>query len=268
MTIVGELATRRSGALHCWSTIPAREAIVYATDVEPINRALFAHTSSLTDTPTGPGDPYYFPKIGYPINALKKANVLVKQLGGSNIKLLCQNVLQVEETDDALQSEWGKAGIQTTIEAQDQPTYVQDAKAGKWEAEISDPGTWDPAIGFGLPFDFGSKGILSGIRDQNWVQAASGPLTESIGHGDYAKNIFTYMNANQYCVMVFVGTLFTLTAKDVTFSTNNLGLFAPPLQSYYETLAYTSSTRADLSKQRLRGGQTHGSSWQSVVRLQ
>ncbi|MGH9044165.1 MAG: ABC transporter substrate-binding protein, partial [Acidimicrobiales bacterium] len=228
-----------------FNNIKAREAIAYATDPAAISKALFAGTASLTQSPTGPGGLFYEPVVpGYRTYDLKKAKALVKQLGGSlNVTLLSQNGLQTQEIDEALQSQWAQAGIHTTIEAKDISTMVQNHIQGAWELQQSNPGSYDPATGFGLAFDFGSKGILSGERDKNldaMIQAASEPLTMSARSADY-KKIFKYMAQNEYAVMLFNTVLFTLTAKNVTFSTDKLGLFAPPLQAYYETLAYTSS---------------------------
>ncbi|MGH9044094.1 MAG: ABC transporter substrate-binding protein [Acidimicrobiales bacterium] len=227
-----------------FNNLVAREAIAYATQPEPINRALFANTATVTQTPTGPGSPFYFPTVpGYRGYNLKKAKALVKQLGGLTVSILSQNDLQTQQVDEALQSEWAKAGIHTTIEAKDMGTYIQNVLANKWQIEVSNAGSFDPAVGFGLAFDFGSKGILSGVRDPNFdamLQAASEPLDQKARHADYAR-IFKYMSDKQYYVGLWVGSLFTLTAKNVTFSTKYLGLFAPPLQAYYETLAYTNS---------------------------
>ncbi|MGH9044333.1 MAG: ABC transporter substrate-binding protein [Acidimicrobiales bacterium] len=228
-----------------FNNIAAREAIAYATNPEAINKALYASTATLTESPLGPGSPFWEQKVpGYRAYNLKKAKALVKQLGGSlNVTLLSLNDLVTQETDEALQSQWAQAGIHTTIEAKDQGTYIQNVLGGKWQTEIADPGSYDPAVGFGMAFDFGSKGILSGVRDAHLdalIEQASEPLDQKTRIADYDA-IYKYISDNEYGVMLYIPTGFTLTAKNVTFSTQKLGLFAPPLQSYYETLAYTNS---------------------------
>ncbi|MGH9044231.1 MAG: hypothetical protein ACRDVP_05245 [Acidimicrobiales bacterium] len=142
-----------------------------------------------------------------------------------------------------MQSEWARAGIHTTIEAKDMGTYVQNVLANSWQAEVASPGSWDAGVGFGISFDFGSKGILSGVRDpklDDMIQGAVEPQDQSVRAADY-NAIYKYLSDKEYGVMLFAPALFTLTAKNVTFSTKYLGLFAPPLQSYYDSLAYTTS---------------------------
>ncbi|MGH9045257.1 MAG: ABC transporter substrate-binding protein [Acidimicrobiales bacterium] len=224
-----------------FNNIKARDAIAYATNVPVLNKALFDGQAAPSQAPLGPGSTFWEKTVpGTRTYNLAQAKALVKQLGHLNVNLLSMNGVTNVELDDALQSQWKRAGITTTISAEDETTMLTDVTDNKWQIAISDPGSEDPGVGFGIYFQFGSNGFNSGVKDPHldaMLQSALEPLTFKARLADYDA-IYKYISDKEYGIMLFVTPLFTLTTKSVTFSTSGLGLFAPPLQTYYETLAY------------------------------
>ena len=149
-----------------FNNILAREAIYYATDFTPILQHIFSNLYPQTQSFTGPGGLCYQPKVpGYRTYDLAKAKALVKQVGGINVDLGTINILVAKETTEALQTEWAKAGIKTTIHAYDLATLIQQFVSHKWQAMIQTAGSYDPAAGVGVGFRFSSLSPFSGVHD-------------------------------------------------------------------------------------------------------
>lgn len=207
-----------------FNNVLAREAIYYATDSAPLDKHLFGNHYSLTESPTGPAGLFYEPKVpGYRSYNLPKAKALVKQLGGMHITLGTINLLLANETDEALQSEWKQAGITATLSSYNLPSLVGQFRSGNWQAMLQTAGDYDPALGVGVGFRFGSASPFSGVHDpklQSYLDAATSTINMSQRAADY-KQAFKYMSDQAYAVFMFNVPIYNI-------STNKVTGFKPP----------------------------------------
>jgi peptide/nickel transport system substrate-binding protein len=187
-TVVNQLSTspydlQLNTAIPPFNNIKAREAIYYATDIQPIVSHIFDNLYPLTQSFTAPGGICYQPKVpGYRTYDLAKAKALVKQLGGLTVNLGTINILVAKETTQALQTEWAKAGIKTTISSYDLGPLIQQFTGKKWQAMVQTAGAYDPAAGVGVGFRFSSVSPFSGVHDpklDSLLNQASGTLDMS-----------------------------------------------------------------------------------------
>jgi peptide/nickel transport system substrate-binding protein len=187
-TVVNQLSTspydlQLNTAIPPFNNIKAREAIYYATDIQPIVSHIFDNLYPLTQSFTAPGGICYQPKVpGYRTYDLAKAKALVKQLGGLTVNLGTINILVAKETTQALQTEWAKAGIKTTISSYDLGPLIQQFTGKKWQAMVQTAGAYDPAAGVGVGFRFSSLSPFSGVHDpklDSLLNQASGTLDMS-----------------------------------------------------------------------------------------
>jgi peptide/nickel transport system substrate-binding protein len=202
-----------------FNNIKAREALYYATNASAIDKHLFGDRYSLTDSPTGPGGLFYQPKVpGYRTYDLKKAKALVKQLGGLHVDLGTINVLQEIEIDEALAAQWQQAGITSSLSQYNLTAIIGQFRANSWQAMDQAAGNYDPALGIGVGFRFGSASAFSGVHDPNlqalW-DAATSTINTSQRAADYRK-AFKYMSDQAYAVFLFNIPVFELYAKNVT----------------------------------------------------
>jgi peptide/nickel transport system substrate-binding protein len=188
-----------------FNDIRARQAIYYATDFKPILAHIFGNLYPEVQGFTGPGGICYQPKVpGYPTYNLAKAKALVKQLGGLTVHLGTINVLVAKETMQALQTEWAKAGIKTTIASWDLGPLIQQFTSGKWQAMIQTAGAYDPAAGVGVGFRFSSQSPFSGVHDPHLdalLNAAAGTL-------DMSQRCKLYGQAAQYIAQKAYGPFY------------------------------------------------------------
>jgi peptide/nickel transport system substrate-binding protein len=187
-TVVNQLSTspydlQLNTAIPPFNNIKAREAIYYATDIQPIVSHIFDNLYPLTQSFTAPGGICYQPKVpGYRAYDLAKAKALVQQLGGLTVNLGTINILVAKETTQALQTEWAKAGIKTTISSYDLGPLIQQFTGKKWQAMVQTAGAYDPAAGVGVGFRFSSLSPFSGVHDpklDSLLNQASGTLDMS-----------------------------------------------------------------------------------------
>jgi len=149
-----------------FNNILAREAIYYATDFTPILQHIFNNLYPAVQGFTGPGGLCYQQNVaGYRGYDLAKAKALVQQVGGINIDLGTINILVAKETTEALQTEWAKAGIKTTLHAYDLATLIRTFTSKKWQAMVQTAGAYDPAAGVGVGFRFSSMSPFTGVHD-------------------------------------------------------------------------------------------------------
>jgi peptide/nickel transport system substrate-binding protein len=173
----------------------AREAIYYATDTESIRTKLFQNKYEITQSFTGPGGLFYHQKVpGYKTYDLDKAKQLVKELGGLEVTLGTIKVLVAEQTIRALQSQWEKAGIKTTIRSYDLAGLIQAFQSQKWQAMLQTAGSWDPAGGVGVAFRFFSQSPFSGTHDKK----LDGLLFGAAATTDKAERDKGYLAAAKY----------------------------------------------------------------------
>jgi len=192
-------------AIPPFNDIRAREAIYYATNVAEINRAIFQGQFQPTQSFTGPGGLFYMPKVkGYPGYDLAKAKALVKQLGGLDVHLGTINVLVAQETIQALQTQWAKAGIKTTIDSYDLAALISQFQSGKWQAMLQTAGAFDPAVGVGVGFRFSSQSPFSGVHDPHLDDL----LNQAASTLDMNVRAKYYREAAEYIAQKFYGPFF------------------------------------------------------------
>jgi peptide/nickel transport system substrate-binding protein len=209
-TVVNQLSTspydlQLNTAIPPFNNVKARQAIYYATDFAPILQHIFNNLYPPTQSFTGPGGICYQPKVpGYPAYDLAKAAALVKQLGGLSVNLGTINVLVAKETTQALQTEWAKAGIKTTIGSYDLASLIQQFTGKKWQAMIQTAGAYDPAAGVGVGFRFASQSPFSGVHDPHLDSL----LNQASGTLDMGTRCRLYGQAAQYIAQKFYGPFY------------------------------------------------------------
>ena len=183
----------------------AREAIYHATDVEAIGSGLFKDKYPIVQSFTGPGGLFYNADVpGYPSYDLEKAKQLVQELGGLEVKLGTINVLVARQTIEVLQSQWEKAGIQTTIESYDLARLIEEF-AGPWQAMLQTAGAWDPATGVSVEFRFGTESPFTGVKDpelDKLMADAAGELDEERREELY-NQVGEYISEKAYAPFMF-----------------------------------------------------------------
>lgn len=209
-----------------FNDIRARMAIYYATDFTPILQHIFDNLYPQTQSFTAPGGICYQPKVpGYPTYNLAKAKALVKQLGGLTVNLGTINVLVAKETTQALQTEWAKAGIKTSISAWDLGPLIAQFTGGKWQAMVQTAGAYDPAVGVGVGFRFNSKSPFSGVHDPHLDSL----LAQAAGTLDMTQRCNLYGQAAQYIAQKAYGP-FYFSFAPANIAANNVhgpGLTSP-----------------------------------------
>ena len=177
-----------------FNDIKAREAIYYATNVEAIRQGLFKGNYPASQTFTADGGLFHHPTIpGYRTYDLDKAKALVQQLGGLTVDLGTLNAYVANQVNTALQTQWEAAGIKTTIHSEQLTGLIQNFNGGKWQAMLQTAGAWDPAVGLGVGFRFGTKSPFSGISDPT----IDGLLQQASQSTDAAKRDALYLQVGQ-----------------------------------------------------------------------
>jgi peptide/nickel transport system substrate-binding protein len=144
----------------------AREAIYYATNVDAIRQGLFKGAYPASQSFTADGGLFHHPSVpGYRTYDLDKAKALVQQLGGLTVDLGTLKAYVADQVNTALQTQWEAAGIKVTIHSEQLAGLVQNFIGGKWQAMLQTAGAWDPAVGVGVGFRFGTMSPFSGISD-------------------------------------------------------------------------------------------------------
>lgn len=205
-----------------FNNILAREAVYYATDVQAIDKGLGGGAYPISESPTGPDGLFYEPKVpGYRTYDPAKAKALVKQLGGLSFNLgTIDETLEVE-VDEALQAQWAKAGIKTSLSSYGLEPLVASFSSDKWQAMLQSTGDTDPALGIGLSARFLSNGAFSGIHDP----ALDALINEAADTDSMAARTklydeaFAYIAQKAYAPFLFTVPLFyTVTSRSVSGS--------------------------------------------------
>src|SRR5262245_22026619 len=143
-----------------------RDAISYATNVDAIRQGLFKGAYPATQSFTADGGLFHHATIpGYKTYDLDKAKATVQQLGGLTVDLGTLSAYVADQVNTALQTQWQAAGIKVTIHSEQLQGLVQNFVGGKWQAMLQTAGAWDPAVGVGVGFRFGTTSPFSGISD-------------------------------------------------------------------------------------------------------
>jgi peptide/nickel transport system substrate-binding protein len=196
----------------------AREAIYYATDTEAIRTKLFKNKYTVTQSFTGPGGLFYHQKVpGYRTYDLDKAKQLVKELGGLKVDLGTIKVLVAEQTIRALQSQWEKAGIDTTIHSYDLAGLIQAFQSKKWQGMLQTAGSWDPAAGVGVAFRYSSMSPFSGTKDKklDGLFAAAAATTDKAERDKRYLAAAKYISDQAYSPFMFAFAPATVVTKNV-----------------------------------------------------
>ncbi|MBO0692713.1 MAG: ABC transporter substrate-binding protein, partial [Acidimicrobiaceae bacterium] len=169
----------------------AREAIYYATNPAPINKALLQGQGVLTQSLTGPQSLFFEPKVpGYRSYNLAKAKAAVKKLGGLKVTLLAPTNPINTQILTALKAEWSQAGIQTTLDSEQLAVYINREAHNQWQAGLQSVGGLDPALGFSLSFRFLSDGPFTGVKNpalDKLINAGSSELNPERRVGTYRQ---------------------------------------------------------------------------------
>lgn len=184
----------------------AREAIYYATDVDAINKGLFGGSYEASQMFTAPGGLFNHSEVpDYRTYDLKKAAKIVKSLGGLEVTL--GTIASPVSTDviTALQSQWEKAGIKTTIQSYGVPALLQEYKVGEWDAMLRVVGGWDPAAGLGVSGYFASTGKYSGVDDPKLddLLKEAGTATDSAKRDELYFEAGKLMSSEAYAPFLF-----------------------------------------------------------------
>jgi peptide/nickel transport system substrate-binding protein len=218
-----------------FNNILAREAIYYATDPGPINRALYNGKATPTQSLRAPGELFYEPKVpGYRTYDLAKAKALVKQLGGLSIVV---NASPPTSLATALMSEWARAGIKSTLNLVTFAQSLQNYRANNWELSSGGGGGYDPGILLGLPFYFESTAPFTGVHDPVLDQL----IHEGVSVGSLQaraaiyRKIYKYISDKAYAPVLFFAPLYNVTVHNVT----GPGLTTPGPEVFWEDVKLT-----------------------------
>jgi peptide/nickel transport system substrate-binding protein len=201
-----------------FNNILAREAIYYATNPEPINRAVAAGQGLPAESPTGPTSLYYEQKVpGYRTYNLKKAKALVHQLGGLTVDLGTIQAADTEEMVEALQGEWKQAGITTHLAFEPFEAWEETFRSHNWEAELSASGGFDPALA-SLSFSFSSTSPNSGVNDPtlNGLIAQGVQTVNTAEQTKIYTKIWKYISDKAYMIFLFGLPYYNVTERQVT----------------------------------------------------
>lgn len=173
----------------------AREAIYYATDVGAISKGLFHGRDHLSQSFTAKGGMFFHDTVeGYRTYHPEKARALVKQMGGLKVTLSTLRSPMAEQILTALQTQWQAAGIETRIETHDIGTLIESLTSGSWQSMLQFAGSFDPDVGSGLRFRFGSTSPFSGVSDPTLDQM----MHAAIGTVDMAQREELYRDISRY----------------------------------------------------------------------
>jgi peptide/nickel transport system substrate-binding protein len=178
-----------------FSNKQAREAIYLATDVQAISNGLFGSGNPTSQSFTAEGGLFFHNTVpGYRTFDRSKAKALVSQLGGLQVTIGALRSPLTEQYLTALQTQWKAAGIDAHIEVYDIGTMAKKFLGGSWQAMLQTMGSYDPGVGVGLRFRFGSASAFSGVSDPT----LEGKLNAALESIDPAKREEMYRDISRY----------------------------------------------------------------------
>jgi peptide/nickel transport system substrate-binding protein len=179
----------------------AREALYYATDVDAIRQGLFDNLYPAAQSFTAAGGLFHHAEVpGYRTYDLERARSIVNELGGMSVKLATLKSFVAEQVITALQSQWRKAGIDTTIELYEFGTLLEAFQKGQWQAMLQTAGSYDPEAGVSVSFRFDSKTEFSGVQDarlDEMLAKAAAAVDVNVRDGLYVE-IAKYISDKAY----------------------------------------------------------------------
>lgn len=204
-----------------FNSYKAREALISASNMQPIMSSLTKNTGNLTQSPSSPGSVVYEPQVpGYPTYNLAKAKSLVKQLGGLNVALYTSSAPIQLQASEALQAEWKAAGIKSTLVQMSTLQAILNAfKSNSYDAIVQGIGGITPFLNNGgsLLWRVVSKGPFSSVADPkldaliNKVEATVNPEENASA----LRAVYSYMAKNAYILYEFGAPYFTLSQNSV-----------------------------------------------------
>jgi ABC-type transport system substrate-binding protein len=212
----GASAVQLNTLVAPFNNIKAREAMYYATDPGPINKALYLGRATPTQSLRGPGQLFFKPKVsGYRTYNLEKAKALVQQLGGINVTLRTQS--SMEQLAEALIGEWAKAGIHVTFSPESFTDNITDYKSNNWQVKFSAGGGYDPGILLGLQFWYASNAPFTGIKDPKLDALINQgvAVASNSARGKVYQQVYKYISDQAYSPVLFFAPLFNLTTQKV-----------------------------------------------------
>lgn len=202
-----------------FNNITAREALYYATDPQAINKSILGGNGSISQSPSGPQGLFYEPTVpGYRSYDLAKAKSLVQQLGGLSFTLLAPTSPINNQIMTALKAEWSKAGIDATLSSQALGLYIQSAIHNNWQAELAIQGNFDPAINFGVAFNFSPQALFVAPHDPTLQQLISEGVatTNQTKRATIYHQVFKRISDEAYVPMLFTIPSYNVATKGVS----------------------------------------------------
>ncbi|MCL2395675.1 MAG: ABC transporter substrate-binding protein, partial [Acidimicrobiaceae bacterium] len=213
----GASAVQLNTTVAPFNNIKAREAMYYALDPGPINKALYLGRATATQSLRGPGELFFEPKVpGYRTYNLAKAKALVQQLGGINVTLKTET--SMTPLAEAVIGEYSKAGIKVTFAPESFTDNITDYKSNNWQMKFSAGGGYDPGILLGLQFWYASNAPFTGIKDPKLdalINEGVAVASKSARAKVYGE-VYKYISDQAYSPVLFFAPLFNLTAPGVT----------------------------------------------------
>lgn len=225
-----------------FNNIDARRAMYYATDTNTLMKGIFGTTKYGDESLEGPGGKFYERTVpGYPTYNLAKAQALVKALGGLKVTFYVGNTQPQEQLGAALKSEWSRAGIDTSLDAVDLPTLVQQYHSNSWQVAEAQSGGFDPALIPGLAFRFASNATYTGVHDPNldkMMATAAATSNVAVRTKDYDE-IYSYVARHAYAPVLYAApSNFTVTVKGLS----GLGLTTSNTPNYnWATVSFSNN---------------------------
>jgi peptide/nickel transport system substrate-binding protein len=213
----GTIAVQFNTTVAPFNNIAAREAIYYATNPSPINKALYLGRAVPTQSLRSPGELFYQPKVsGYRTYNPAKAKALVAQLGGLSIRLDMES--SEASLAEALASEWNQVGIKTSLHLETFEDNLGDYKSNNWQAKFSDGGGYDPGILLGLSFYYASNAPFTGYKDPKLdalIDKGVSVASNKARSAAYSQ-IYKYISDHAYSPVLFFAPVFNLTVPGVS----------------------------------------------------
>lgn len=116
--------------------VRARQAVAYAINKDVINERLYSGVRTPSYSGFAPDSPYFNPDAQSPRYDLDKAKELVEELGGLRFTIACIQTPEAEGVLRLVEQMGEQAGMDITIETQEQGAYVNRifSRSGDYEA--------------------------------------------------------------------------------------------------------------------------------------
>jgi len=213
-----------------FNNILAREAVTYATNPAPIDKALYKNVFPLIQGWTSPYMLFYQKSVpNYPAYNLAKAKSLVKQLGGLSFTVIVNDTPIAVEQADALIGQWKEAGITATISEQTIPAQTQDLARNDWQMMSAGWAGCDVDPGDCAPINFSSTGLFTPTHDpalDHLINQAAGSPSSDVRKGFYDQ-INEYLNSHFYFTWLWAQPTLMVARSNVEGLPSSVGLDGP-----------------------------------------